>query len=175
MWRRLRLAWRWMRGDPEVHLYDGPEFVDIDRLRGRSSYELTADVTRRMLGSVTLEDARHAKPMREDRIRAFEVHMGAIFKDFVEPRLTRLLIAQQELMSLGSEEMRQLHRSVRDQIVYGRGSINGIMLVYEEFREAFDAYMSRSSGTEPFDKYKLFPELYADEGGGIKKEKPEGQ
>lgn len=160
MWNRLKIALRWLRGEEDVHLYEGPEFVDVDRIKGRTAHELTMDATRRMLGSVTLDEARKARPAVDDKARSFEVHMGAIFKDFVEPRLLRLVVAQEELIARGSDEMRQLHSDVRDQIVYGRGSINGIMVVYEEFKEAYDAYMSRGKDGEPFDPHKLFPELY---------------
>ena len=160
MWRRLGIAWRYLLGRDDVHMYEGEEFVDLDKLTGRSAYELSAELMRRMLGSITL-DRPEPLPAGEEA-QAREQHnqtVAAFFPTILEPTIKRLIVAQEELMARGSAEMRQVVGQEKEQILFCRGSVNGLMLILEEFQTAANEHtadVEKRQDTE-FDKHEMFP------------------
>lgn len=120
---------------------------------------ISAALMRSILGSIP---GVPKKEMSENERRQFEQTVAAFFPHVIEPTISRLIRAQEELMARGSEDLRGIGLvSPDDQIIFGRGTVNGLTLLIEEFKEAYDSHIAEvTKRGEKFDPRKLFPDLF---------------
>lgn len=158
MWERFKV---WWYSTDEDEVEEEPEITPYD------GYDLTVDLMRKLLGSIT---GRELPKRKEEMVaaerKAYVQMVAAFFPQIIEGRMKRLIRAQEELMATGSSELRELMPEAKDQIIFGRGTINGLALVFEDFNEDFQEYIGSLPKDEPFDKYKLFPEIFKKERSG---------
>ena len=111
---------------------------------------------RYLLGSINLEDVRKKESeMAPDDRKAYVTRLASNW-DLIEKIIKKLLVAQEEYMSRGGEAY---NGDEVKQIVFGRGTINGLFLVHEILKEAFDEFIGTIKPPEPYDKSKLFPDV----------------
>lgn len=108
-------------------------------------------LNRHQLGSIDLSDVRDIKTesglkeLTENEIKERNVAIANAYK-YIEPAIKKLLIAQQEFLSTHCEQTKP--------ILFGRGSINGICVVLDEFEDYKKQYEEDTKPNENFDKFK---------------------
>lgn len=149
MWHRLKLAWK--------VLWEEENLLEEYEATG-----LSAELMRALLGSVSFDDIKNRPPMTAEERRIYEQTVAAFYPHVIEPAINRLIGAQEQLMGRGSAEQREIGIvDPKDQVLFCRGTMNGIELVKEEFKEAFEAHIAYLQvRNEKFDKHKLFPEIF---------------
>jgi hypothetical protein len=108
----------------------------VDNLSGILSKkeEVTSvSLMRRILGSIDVSD--------EPNEEVFNNRAGAIFKDVIEPKLKRMAREQERFTAAEAANW--------DQAMFGRGTLNGIELVREEFEKAYSVYSESTKPPEP--------------------------
>ena len=114
----------------------------INRLHQKE--EVTSvSLMRRILGSVDFSE--------EPNEEVFNTRAGAIFKDVIEPKLRKMAREQERFTAAEAANW--------DQAMFGRGTLNGIELVREEFEKAYAVYQQSNQSPEPFDKQNPLPEI----------------
>ena len=103
----------------------------------------SVSLMRRILGSIDLSE----EPSEE----VFNTRAGAIFKDVIEPKLRKMAREQERFTAAEAANW--------DQAMFGRGTLNGIELVREEFEKAYAVYQQANQPPEPFDERNPLPEL----------------
>lgn len=103
---------------------------------------------REKLGSIALDDVRGIIKT-EQEIKDYQAAISSVFKNHIEPTLKRLLINQEKFMGEQVQTMEQLS--------FGRGTVNGLLLVIEEFQHAWEAHQENTKGKEPVNPRELFP------------------
>lgn len=122
----------------------------------RTFLENTRKVMRHAIGSVDLNDLPKVE-LSESEQRNYNARVSSTF-DIVEKAFKKLLRAQMEFMAGGGEIY---SNDEKMQIVFGRGTVNGLSLLYEELREAHVKHIAASTPAEPVgDTHKLFPDLF---------------
>lgn len=154
------MAWRVIRGTEQE-----PFDIPLPDMEGQDSISVSALLMRKLLGSISLEDVKTRPAMQDQDRRQYEQGVAAFFPHILKPTIDRLVAAQEQLMARGSQEQRYVGIiSPSDQVLFGRGTINGIELVLEEFNEAYQAHIAElTKRGEKFDPRKLFPEIGVDE------------
>ncbi len=110
-----------------------------------------ARIIRHILGSIDLSDVRNIKPKTEEEQRNYDARMASVFFD-TGKTADKLIVAQEE--HIGMEVMNQ------EQLMFARGTINGIKLLRDEFEDAKDRHVARNTEShQKFDARELFPEL----------------
>jgi len=102
-------------------------------------------LNREQLGSIEL-DLAGITGLSEDEIKERNATISSDFK-IIELTIKRLLIAQQEFMANQCENEKQL--------LFGRGSSNGISLVLEEFKKYKSQHDELTKPSEEFNQYKV--------------------
>lgn len=114
----------------------------INRLHKKE--EVTSvSLMRRILGSMDISE--------EPNEEVFNNRAGAIFKDVIEPKLKKMAREQERFTTAEAANW--------DQAMFGRGTLNGIELVREEFEKAYAVYRQSNQPPEPFDKQNPLPEV----------------
>lgn len=104
---------------------------------------LTVALMRELLGSIdTTEDVNP---------EVFNNRAGAIFKDVVEPKLNQMAHEQERFTAAEAANW--------EQTLFGRGTLNGIELVREEFEKAYGVYLQSTQPKEQFDERNQLPEI----------------
>jgi hypothetical protein len=120
------------------------EIVKLRRQISTQAPEITSvSLMRQILGSINVSE----KPNEE----VFNNRAGAIFKDVIEPKLKKMAREQERFTAAEAANW--------DQAMFGRGTLNGIELVREEFEKAHAVYMQSIQPKEEFDKQNPLPEL----------------
>lgn len=104
---------------------------------------------RKILGSINLEDVRD-KVKDANEIQNYEAAIAAVFKDHIEPTVKKLIIAQEQFMGRQANNM--------DQLSFGRGTVNGLCLILEEFESAWKNHEATKKPIEEPDQSTFFPE-----------------
>jgi len=112
---------------------------------------LSVSLIRHLLGTVDLKDVRGKETEMSPEERKNYVARLSSNWDIVEKKIMRLIVAQEEYMARMTEN--------QEQLMLGRGTINGLFLIHEELEQAFKEHMLNSSPVESFDKRKLFSEI----------------
>jgi len=129
---------------------NSPEYTSLE--------EAAVTLTRHLLNSIDLGDARSKLTMTPEERKEYVARISSNF-DLLERLLKRLVIAQEEAMARGAMELKSVSDKPETQVVFGRGTINGIMLVWDELDGYFKEHMENlPRGKESFDKTKLFPQ-----------------
>ena len=102
-------------------------------------------MNRHQLGSIDLSDIKEELTENEQKER--NANIANSYK-YIEPTIKKLLIAQQEFMAKQCEN--------ENQLLFGRGSINGIAVVLEELRSYKLAHEELTKPQEKFDKHEVF-------------------
>jgi hypothetical protein len=114
----------------------------INRLNKKE--EITSvSLMRRILGSIDLSE--------EPNEEVFNNRAGAIFKDVIEPKLKKMAREQERFTTAESADW--------SQVMFGRGTLNGIELAREEFEKAYAVYQQANQPPEPFDERNPLPEI----------------
>jgi len=103
---------------------------------------LSTALMRRILGSIDASE--------EPTDEVFNNRAGGIY-DIVAPKLNKLIREQERFTTAEAADW--------SQAVFGRGTLNGIELVLEEFKKAYDIYQQSNQPPESFDKQNPLPEL----------------
>jgi len=102
-------------------------------------------MNRHQLGSIDLPDIKEELTENEQKER--NANIANSYK-YIEPTIKKLLIAQQEFMAKQCEN--------ENQLLFGRGSINGIAVVLEELRSYKLAHEEETKPQEKFDEHEVF-------------------
>lgn len=106
-------------------------------------------LTRHLLASIDLIDVRDDQVMNPDERKEWVARVASNYA-VTSKIVKRFLVAQEEFIARMAENEKQL--------MFARGTINGIMLIQEELENAFKEHMANIQPEKPFDKTKLFPE-----------------
>lgn len=104
---------------------------------------LSVALMRELLGSIDVGE--------EVNPEVFNNRAGAIFKDVVEPKLKQMAREQERFTAAEAANW--------EQALFGRGTLNGIELVREEFEKAYGVYQQATQPKEQFDKTNPLPEI----------------
>lgn len=116
----------------------------LHELLSKKEPEITSvSLMRHILGSIDLS--------QESNDEVFNNRAGAIFKDVIEPKLNKMAREQERFTAAEAANW--------DQAMFGRGTLNGIELVREEFEKAYAVYQQSNQLPEPFDKQNPLPEI----------------
>lgn len=119
------------------------EIRDVLKKQTESEAELSVFLMRRLLGSIDVGEELNPE--------VFNNRAGAIFKDVVEPKL--------KAMSREQERFTAAEAANWEQALFGRGTLNGIELVREEFEKAYGVYQQSLQPKEQFDEKNPLPEI----------------
>lgn len=129
----------------------------LESPRYTSLEDAAVTLTRHLLNSIDLEDARPKVTMTPEERKEYVARMASNF-DLMDRFLKRLIIAQEEAMARGSAELSDVSRDPVQQTMFGRGTMNGLMLIHEELEGYYKEHLANIEPTPPFDRTKLFPE-----------------
>lgn len=150
MWQRIK---NWFIAFSQLHIIasrvDG---VELDFLRQYNneidkSFNLQEFIQNK-LGSINLEDVRDIVKLPED-IKVYEAGIASIFKDHLEPTIKKLIITQEQFMARQVKDM--------DQLSFGRGTVNGLLLILEEFESAWKNHQATITPEKEPDQTTFFP------------------
>jgi hypothetical protein len=102
-------------------------------------------LNRNLLGSIELSDVRDVE-LTENEIKERNASIAISFR-YIEPAIKKLLIAQQEFMANQCENEQQL--------LFSRGSINGLTLALEEMKSYKEAHEDENKVPEKFNKFEI--------------------
>jgi len=117
----------------------------------------SADLIREKLGSVSIDHrALNEKAFAVDERKQMVADCANFFKRWLESDIERLINIQAEFTTLQAGDF--------DQVVFGRGTINGLLLIKELYEHRFNEYISNMKDAqekgEDIDNASLFAELY---------------
>ena len=116
-----------------------------------TAYDLSrADLIllRGYLKSIDLREIRDEKEMSSEERKGYVARISSNW-DIVEKVLKRLIVAQEEYIARAVEN--------QDQLMFARGTVNGLMIVHEEMKEKFDEHMANIRPQAEFDRKRMFP------------------
>lgn len=120
------------------------EIAQVRQLLIKKEPEITSvSLMRQILGSIDVSE--------EPNEEVFNNRAGAIFKDVIEPKLKKMAREQERFTAAEAANW--------DQAMFGRGTLNGIELVSEEFEKAYGVYQQSLQPKEPFDERNPLPEI----------------
>ena len=105
---------------------------------------------RHELASIDLEDVRD-KDRSEQEIKEYNAGIASVFKSCIQPAIKRYIIEQEKFMARNAKTVEELS--------FGRGTINGLLILEEEFENAFNEHNLSHRPPEPFDESKLFADI----------------
>ncbi len=111
--------------------------------------KLSVRLIRHQLGSIDLSDREPIRLEGEAR-ETYLARLSSTYEIY-KNELDKLLVTQEQYMGRQVEDEKQL--------MFARGTVNGIMLVMDIFDGYMEEYKAINSGRKPFDKKKLFPEV----------------
>lgn len=110
----------------------------------------TTDLLRHQLGSINLKDVRDKKELTENERKNYVANVAASFK-LIESDIKELIIAQEEFIATQATSW--------DQVLVGRGSINGLYLLLEKYEKAFLEHQDNIKPKDEFNPHAIIPEL----------------
>lgn len=102
-------------------------------------------LNREQLGSISLNEMRD-KDLSENEIKERNAKISSDFK-ILEQTIKILLIAQEEFMANQCENEKQL--------LFGRGTVNGLSLLLDEFQSFKGQHDELTKPKEGFNKHKI--------------------
>lgn len=115
---------------------------------------LTSDLMRSILGSIKIDDIQEPEFANTEEKTVYLAEAVAALRRFIEPRCKKLIAQQKDFLADQAEGQ---------QVIFGRGSMNGIKLVLESFEKDLIEYQELTKPPEPFDRHKILNALGADE------------
>lgn len=110
---------------------------DIEEIKEKLSLTpevpTVGDLTRHQLGSIDLTDFESLLPQNEEERKAYVRYIASGFKPHLSPVGKKLIQAQLEF--LGKEAIDW------EKSLFAKGTLNGIMLLYEEFEKCFGEHI----------------------------------
>ena len=86
-----------------------------------------------------------------EELAAYEQAIAGVFKDHLEPTIKRFIIEQEQFMGRQAKDMTEL--------AVGRGTINGLLLLLDEFETATNHFNLSLKKPEKPDGTSMFPEI----------------
>ena len=99
-------------------------------------------LNRKQLGCIDLSDIK--EPKEENKKKERNAKIASDFR-YIEPAIKKLIIAQQEFMANQCEN--------ESQLLFGRGSMNGLALVLEELKNYKSEHEEDTKPKDNFDKF----------------------
>lgn len=112
--------------------------------------EQSREIIRHLLGSIDLSDVAEDEDMTEEDYTQYIATISAAWPR-LEKDIKKLLYAQ--LMFTSNESANW------DQVLFGRGTFNGLDLLREKWEKAHNEHMARSIPTEEFDEHAPIGEI----------------
>lgn len=109
------------------------------------------ELTRHLLGSISLSDIRDKGEMTDEERLIYLNKVATIYESVIQPTIKKMIIAQQEFMANEADGIRQID--------FSRGTINGLMLVMDKFRDSYNEYLELTRPPETFDRNKIMDSL----------------
>ena len=103
-------------------------------------------LNRNQLGSIDLKDVRD-KELTENEIKERNAKISSDFK-IIENTIKKLLIAQEEFMANQCEN--------ESQLLFGRGTVNGLSILLEEFQSYKGQHDEITKPKESYNPNKVF-------------------
>lgn len=127
----------------------------VDLLLKDKDILYTSDLIRNKLGSISLGDVRKDIQMSKDERKEYVARIHGIFKDIIEPKCKKFITMQEEFMARETEG--------EIQFLVGRGTINGILLILEDFEkdnlEHIENMKEDSGANKPNDIHSVIGEI----------------
>lgn len=76
--------------------------------------------------------------------------VSVVFEKVLKPKIEKLIYQQKEYIAL---------KGLKDEYDFDRGTMNGILTVFEEFEKDHLEHLDNTKPKEEFDKHKMFDEL----------------
>ena len=111
--------------------------------------ELSLDLIRHRLGSIGLSELEEEKPMSTSKRKGYCSTISAVFP-VIEKDIKRFLHAQLMYSSKQAEDW--------ERVIFGRGTFNGIDLLYEHWKQAHLEHLGKLP-KEEVEKTSPMPEL----------------
>jgi hypothetical protein len=105
--------------------------------------DLTLSLMRHLLGSIDLSDIKVEEEMTEIERDGYCAQIFAVFP-LIEKDIKKMLYQQLMFISNNSENW--------EQVIFGRGTFNGLDLLLEKWEKATSEYENKHKGKEGFDK-----------------------
>lgn len=127
----------------------------VQGLNDKLDYGTTADFIRHKLGSIDLEDVRDTI-MTEQEQQEYNAAISVSFS-FIQKTIKKFIINQEQFMGRQAKDVNQLD--------FGRGTINGLLLLLEEFESADKNHKIANTPKEKPDQSTYFPNVAGGLGG----------
>ena len=114
--------------------------------------DISVDLMRELLGTKSF--SRDVRPMDGEARKNYVARIAASWPDLDKD--TDLMIAVQE-QNMGRRVNNQ------DELMFGRGTINGIMLIKDYYEDRYNEHKANTKPEEKFDPSKLFPTVAEEE------------
>jgi len=105
---------------------------------------------RHLLGSIDLADVEEEKEMSENERKDYCATISAVFPR-LEKDIKKFLHAQLMFSANQAEDW--------EKVVFGRGTFNGIDILYQHWKQAHMEHTAKGQKDEPEDKTSPVPEL----------------
>lgn len=112
--------------------------------------ELSIALMRHLLGSIDLSDIEEDKEMSEGERKEYCATISAVFPR-LEKEIKKFLHAQLMFSANQAEDW--------DKVVFGRGTYNGIDLLYQHWKTAHVEHTAKGKPKEEFDKHSPIGEV----------------
>lgn len=88
--------------------------------------------------------------MSPEERKNYVADVSAVFEKVLKPKIDKLIYQQKEYIAT---------KGLKDEFEFDRGTMNGILTVFEEFEKDHLEHLDSVKPKEEFDKYKLLDEL----------------
>ncbi len=89
----------------------------------------TGDLVRHQLGSIDLKDFESFLPKNESERKAYVQYIASGYKGYLDPTFKKLVQTQLEFIGKEATDW--------EKVIFARGTLNGISLIFEEFEKCF--------------------------------------
>lgn len=112
--------------------------------------EPSLELMRHLLGSIDLSDVEEDKEMTEAERKDYCANIAAVWPT-LEKDIKKFLYAQLMFVSNNAGNW--------EQVLFGRGTFNGLDILQEHWKKAFAEHLENSRGQEDFDENNPVPEI----------------
>ena len=117
----------------------------------------SALLTRHLLGSIDLSDVEPFKRnLTPDQRKAYVAEMSSVYVR-IKPLLKDFIERQKDFIATGGEVY---HGQEGKQIVFGRGTINGLYLILDELQKLYKEHTNSVPPRDPPDNTTPFPSIF---------------
>lgn len=124
---------------------------------GKNFRATSTALLRHLLSSIDLEDVRGTHEPSDPNERKEYVSRLASNFDLTQKVIKRFIASQEEFLARGGAVY---HGDELKQTVFARGTINGLFLILDSLKDAYDEHMRNiTSKPEPPDQRHVFPQV----------------